>query len=295
MAEMASKNNGSKAGLAPLLLNSVRENFLDAARLYCRPFFELANGKENFFRESVRENLRNSARLYCSPLLEVFARDASSSGQKVASKSVASRAVHFNPVFVKEVDELELSERAAYGLKRDNIMLIGDLVQKTESELLLTHFFGPKALNEIKEVLAQMGLHLGMDVPGWPLDYLDRYEELREAHAEAPIPEMEAPIPEMEAPIPAVDLVLHKKLDELELSARVSGGLKDDNVVYVGDLVQMTPLELLRRPYIGRNALNEIKEVLAQMGLHLGMKVSDWSWGKTEQSTSEEAEFVKKP
>src|SRR5947209_2604147 len=68
----------------------------------------------------------------------------------------------FNPAFLKKVDELELSVRSANCLKNDNIVYIGDLVQKTEAEMLRTPNFGRKSLNEIKEVLAQMGLHLGM-------------------------------------------------------------------------------------------------------------------------------------
>jgi DNA-directed RNA polymerase subunit alpha len=74
----------------------------------------------------------------------------------------------FNPALLKKVDELELSVRSANCLKNDNIVYIGDLIQKSEGEMLRTPNFGRKSLNEIKEVLAAMGLHLGMDVPGWP-------------------------------------------------------------------------------------------------------------------------------
>jgi len=79
----------------------------------------------------------------------------------------------FNPNLLRKVDELELSVRAANCLKNDNIVYIGDLVQKTEAEMLRTPNFGRKSLNEIKEVLAQMGLHLGMEVPGWPPDNIE--------------------------------------------------------------------------------------------------------------------------
>ena len=87
----------------------------------------------------------------------------------------------FNPALLKKVDELELSVRSANCLKNDNIVYIGDLIQKSEAEMLRTPNFGRKSLNEIKEVLAQMGLHLGMEVPGWPPDNIDdlakRFEE----------------------------------------------------------------------------------------------------------------------
>jgi len=81
--------------------------------------------------------------------------------------------LEFNPALLKKVDELELSVRSANCLKNDNIVYIGDLIQKTESEMLRTPNFGRKSLNEIKEVLVQMGLHLGMEVPNWPPDNIE--------------------------------------------------------------------------------------------------------------------------
>jgi len=78
-----------------------------------------------------------------------------------------------NRYLLKKVDELELSVRSANCLKNDNIIYIGDLVQKTEAEMLRTPNFGRKSLNEIKEVLASMGLRLGMDIPGWPPENIE--------------------------------------------------------------------------------------------------------------------------
>ena len=87
----------------------------------------------------------------------------------------------FNPALLKKVDELELSVRSANCLKNDNIVYIGDLIQKSEAEMLRTPNFGRKSLNEIKEVLAQMGLHLGMDAPNWPPENIEdlakKYED----------------------------------------------------------------------------------------------------------------------
>jgi DNA-directed RNA polymerase subunit alpha len=89
--------------------------------------------------------------------------------------------LEFNAALLKKVDELELSVRSANCLKNDNIVYIGDLIQKSEAEMLRTPNFGRKSLNEIKEVLAAMGLHLGMDVPGWPPENIEdlarRFEE----------------------------------------------------------------------------------------------------------------------
>ena len=79
----------------------------------------------------------------------------------------------FNPALLKKVDELELSVRSANCLKNDNIVYIGDLVQKSENDMLRTPNFGRKSLNEIKEVLTQMGLYLGMQVDEWPPENID--------------------------------------------------------------------------------------------------------------------------
>ena len=79
----------------------------------------------------------------------------------------------FNRNLLRKVDELELSVRSANCLKNDNIVYIGDLVQKTEQEMLRTPNFGRKSLNEIKEVLGTMGLSLGMTVPTWPPENIE--------------------------------------------------------------------------------------------------------------------------
>jgi DNA-directed RNA polymerase subunit alpha len=79
----------------------------------------------------------------------------------------------FNRNLLRKVDELELSVRSANCLKNDNIVYIGDLVQKSEQEMLRTPNFGRKSLNEIKEVLTSMGLGLGMTVTGWPPENIE--------------------------------------------------------------------------------------------------------------------------
>jgi len=90
-----------------------------------------------------------------------------------ASRQDDDDSLEFNPLLLKKVDELELSVRSANCLKNDNIVYIGDLIQKTEAEMLRTPNFGRKSLNEIKEVLSGMGLHLGMDVEDWPPDNIE--------------------------------------------------------------------------------------------------------------------------
>jgi DNA-directed RNA polymerase subunit alpha len=79
-----------------------------------------------------------------------------------------------NPHLLRKVEELELSVRSANCLKNDNIVYIGDLVQKSESEMLRTPNFGRKSLNEIKEVLTNMSWNLGQMIPEWPPENLEQ-------------------------------------------------------------------------------------------------------------------------
>ncbi len=79
----------------------------------------------------------------------------------------------FNRNLLRKVDELELSVRSANCLKNENIVYIGDLVQKSENDLLRTPNFGRKSLNEIREVLGRMGLELGLAVEGWPPENIE--------------------------------------------------------------------------------------------------------------------------
>ena len=101
--------------------------------------------------------------------------------QRYCPDQSQTETLSFNSNLLKKVEELELSVRSANCLKNDNIIYIGDLVQKSESEMLRTPNFGRKSLNEIKEVLQQMELNLGMSVPDWPPENIDelakKYED----------------------------------------------------------------------------------------------------------------------
>jgi DNA-directed RNA polymerase subunit alpha len=100
---------------------------------------------------------------------------------EVQQDQSSAENLSFNSNLLKKVEELELSVRSANCLKNDNIIYIGDLVQKSESEMLRTPNFGRKSLNEIKEVLTQMELNLGMVVSDWPPENIDelakKYED----------------------------------------------------------------------------------------------------------------------
>ncbi len=88
-------------------------------------------------------------------------------------KEQEEEILKFDRNLLRKVDELELSVRSQNCLKNDNIVYIGDLVRKTEAEMLKTPNFGRKSLNEIKEVLASMGLRFGMEVDGWPPENIE--------------------------------------------------------------------------------------------------------------------------
>jgi DNA-directed RNA polymerase subunit alpha len=85
-----------------------------------------------------------------------------------------ARNPQIDPILLRPVDDLELTVRSANCLKAENIYYIGDLIQRTENELLKTPNLGRKSLNEIKEVLATRGLTLGMRLENWPPAGLDR-------------------------------------------------------------------------------------------------------------------------
>ena len=112
---------------------------------------------------SPEEAIRQSARILIDQL-SVF---ASLEGTETSSEA-PSRSPQVDPILLRPVDDLELTVRSANCLKAENIYYIGDLIQRTENELLKTPNLGRKSLNEIKEVLASRGLTLGMKIENWP-------------------------------------------------------------------------------------------------------------------------------
>jgi len=102
---------------------------------------------------------------------------------KEIPKQKVLKEPEFNKNLLKRVEELELSVRSMNCLKNDNIIYIGDLVQKTEPEMLRTPNFGRKSLNEIKEVLSSMSLYLGMEIPNWPPDNISELSKQLEENS----------------------------------------------------------------------------------------------------------------
>jgi DNA-directed RNA polymerase subunit alpha len=121
---------------------------------------------------SAEDAVRSSARI----LVEQLAVFAQLEGNDLPGFGAPStgREAKFDPILLRPVDELELTVRSANCLKAENIYYIGDLIQRTENELLKTPNLGRKSLNEIKEVLASRGLTLGMKLEAWPPAALEK-------------------------------------------------------------------------------------------------------------------------
>ena len=122
---------------------------------------------------SPEEAIRASAKILVEQMA-VFAQLQGTDLVDVFDQAPAARSSSFDPILLRPVDELELTVRSANCLKAENIYYIGDLIQRTETELLKTPNLGRKSLNEIKEVLASRGLTLGMKLESWPPQGLDK-------------------------------------------------------------------------------------------------------------------------
>ena len=123
---------------------------------------------------SPEEAIRASAKILVDQLV-VFTGLESSEMHAYGEREPSSRGKEtFDPILLRPVDELELTVRSANCLKAENIYYIGDLIQRTETELLKTPNLGRKSLNEIKEVLASRGLTLGARLENWPPQGLDK-------------------------------------------------------------------------------------------------------------------------
>ena len=122
---------------------------------------------------SPEEAIRASAKILVEQMA-VFAQLQGTDLVDVFDQAPAARSSSFDPILLRPVDELELTVRSANCLKAENIYYIGDLIQRTENELLKTPNLGRKSLNEIKEVLASRGLTLGSRLENWPPQGLDK-------------------------------------------------------------------------------------------------------------------------
>ncbi|MFT0532017.1 DNA-directed RNA polymerase subunit alpha [Castellaniella hirudinis] len=123
---------------------------------------------------SPEEAVRQSARILMDQVAVFVSLADKDAGQLTTSAPMGGQLAPIDPVLLRPVDDLELTVRSANCLKAENIYYIGDLIQRTENELLKTPNLGRKSLNEIKEVLAARGLTLGMKLENWPPVGLER-------------------------------------------------------------------------------------------------------------------------
>ena len=123
---------------------------------------------------AAEDAVRSSAKILVEQLASFAQLDSGEHPFPAAGGTARANGATFDPILLRPVDELELTVRSANCLKAENIYYIGDLIQRTENELLKTPNLGRKSLNEIKEVLASRGLTLGMKLENWPPAGLDK-------------------------------------------------------------------------------------------------------------------------
>ena len=171
---------------------------------------------------------------------------------------------------LNKVKSLGLSVRSARCLNNEGIIYIGDLILKTESELLEIPSFGQSSLNEVKTSLNKMGLSIGMELRYWRLGK----DALSQSQVDEEILNTQEAFEKYSA------LGLLNKVESLGLSVRSARCLDDEGIIYVGDLILKTESELLKIPTLGQSSLNEVKTSLNKMGLSIGMKLRYWPLGK---------------
>lgn len=165
---------------------------------------------------------------------------------------------HRSAILDQPITDFELSVRSRNCLRQMNIRTLGDLARTTEAELLAYKNFGETSLNEIKALLVQKGLKLGLGARPAP---------------GAPSPMATSPAPEAPVEVPAVtpdsNIHLHRPVAELELSVRSRKCLQRLGITTIGELIQRTEAELMTIKNFGQTSLTDIKQQLGQLGLSL--------------------------
>ena len=184
-----------------------------------------------------------------------YLRDAEGSLNMIFDEDIERRHDKRNQLLRIPISDFELSVRARNCLSKMNIETLGDLVIKTESELLAYKNFGETSLSEIKVLLESKGLRLGMNLNEDPIP-------------DAP-PQQQKVLPPVEVP-PGVDpAVLNKVLADLDLSVRCRKALAQLKAVTVGDIMRHTETELLALKNFGQTSLNELTARLSEFGVGL--------------------------
>jgi DNA-directed RNA polymerase subunit alpha len=185
-----------------------------------------------------------------------FLRDAESSKSMVYDEDMEKKEDRRNQLLRTPVSDFELSVRSRNCLAKMNIQTLGDLIQRTEQELLAYKNFGETSLEEIKNLLASKGLRLGM-----------RREEVQLPAEEPLLPEPSlADFPDLED----IDAeLLLKPISDLDLSVRSMKCMQALEIETVGDLLRHSEEELLAAKNFGQTSLEEIRAKLAKLGISL--------------------------
>jgi DNA-directed RNA polymerase subunit alpha len=178
----------------------------------------------------------------------LFLEDARASTRMFYDRDEEKKADRQSQVLKIPVTDFELSVRSRNCLQKMNILTLGDLIMKSEQELLSYKNFGETSLKEIKDMLASKGLRLGQGL------------EQRGQDPSSPRNPLEAT---------AEPGVLNKAIDELQLSVRSRRCMERLGIKMVRDLINMTEVQLMSAKNFGMTSLNEIKRKLAEMGLRL--------------------------
>jgi len=184
---------------------------------------------------------------------QLYFKDARASMSMYYDEEAKRKEHRWGKLLGTPIGEFQLSVRSRNCLTQINVMTLGDLVRKTEEELMTVRNFGDTSLKEIKELLTAKGLRLAR--PG-------------ETGLEPGLPPQEAPTP-MPAPVRPKEDVLQKPVGEFEWSARAKKALESLGVSVLADLTLKTEKELLAIKNFGTTSLNEVKQKLAQFGLSL--------------------------
>jgi len=184
-----------------------------------------------------------------------FLRDAESSRSMVVDEDMERKEDRRNQLLRTPISDFELSVRSRNCLAKMNIQSLGDLIQRTEAELLSYKNFGETSLQEIKDILVAKGLRLGM-----------RRDEVLVAEA----PEPTITLPDIEpGEVPEDPEVLNMPISDLDLSIRSAKAVATLAVQTVGDLARVSEQDLLKQKNFGATSLSEIKAKLGKLGLSL--------------------------
>lgn len=171
-----------------------------------------------------------------------------------------------DPILMSPIGDLNLSERAAKSLRANHIYDIGELVQCTELTLLCFRNLGKTSLKEIKHALTTRGLSLGMSLDNRVPSNSQKDQSSNLASW----------VQNTDINASDINSILLYPIENLELTARSRNCLRAKNVRYIGELAQLTEVELLRLPNLGKTSLEEIKDILGEKGLSLGTRLDGW-------------------